>query len=130
MLGILQKKIFWQLVFWSGVIAVCAASLAPLLRSPLTGPGNPLPGVTDKFQHVAAYFVLMAVSYPAYRELRFELRIAAGLTALGLALEMAQLWQPPREVSFADAAANAAGVVLAIPAARRALKIWRRYEFG
>lgn len=130
LLKLLQGKAFWRFVFWSGAAAVCAASLSPLLRSPLTGPGSPLPGILDKVQHVAAYFLLMAVSYPAYREPRLELRIAAGLTAMGLVLEAAQLWQPPREVSYADAAANAAGIFLAVPIARGAGKKWRCCGFG
>ncbi len=107
----LSAKTFWKLVFWGGVAAVCATSLMPPAHDPLTG-------VFDKWKHTASYFALMAASYPAYRAPRFELRIAAGLAALGIALEAVQGLQPQRFASLADAAANAAGIVLAVLAAR------------
>ncbi len=107
----LKGEVFWKLVFWSGVIAVCTVSLAPPQHDPLVE-------VFDKWKHIASYFALMAVSYPAYRAPRFELRIAAGLTLLGIALEAAQSLQPQRFASMADAAVNVAGIALAVLAAR------------
>ena len=107
----LRAKTFWKLVFWGGVIAVCVTSLMPPQHDPLSG-------ILDKWKHVASYFALMAVSYPAYRAPQFELRIAAGLAALGIALEVVQSLHPQRFMSVADAAANAAGIALAVLAAR------------
>ena len=114
--AILPARRFWKLVFWSGVAAVCTASLLPqqvLAR----------PGVSDKLLHVAAYFILMAVSYPAYGTRAGERRIVAGLVVLGLALELVQTVSPLRVMSVADAAAGAAGVALAMLAARAATGI-------
>ena len=80
----------------------------------------PRPGVSDKLLHLAAYFVLMAVSYPAYGTRAGERRIVAGLVVLGVALEIVQTVSPLRVMSLADAAAGAAGVALAMLAARAA----------
>ena len=103
-------------MFWAGVAAVCAASLAPQQVLPR-------PGVSDKLLHLAAYFVLMAASYPAYGTRAAERRIVAGLVVLGLALELVQTVSPLRVLSLADAAAGAAGVALAMLAARATTRI-------
>ena len=104
-----------KLAFWCGVAAVCVGSLLP-------APAEQLPQipVSDDLQHAAAYFALMAVSYSAYRTPPRERRIAAGLITLGAALELAQHLLPQRELSVADAGANAAGVALAVVAVRLA----------
>ena len=103
-------------MFWSGVAALCVASL-------LSQQALPRPGVSDKLLHLAAYFVLMAVSYPAYGTRAGERRIVAGLVVLGVALEIVQTVSPLRVMSLADAAAGAAGVALAMLAARAAAGI-------
>ncbi len=114
--AILLAPRLWKLVFWSGVAAVCTVSLLPqqVLQRP---------GVSDKLLHLAAYFVLTAVSYPAYPTRAGERRIVAGLVVLGLALELVQTVSPLRVMSVADAAAGAAGVALAMLAARAATSI-------
>ena len=104
-----------KLAFWCGVAAVCVGSLLPVP----TGQSPQIP-VSDHLQHAAVYFVLMAVSYSAYRTPPRERRIAAGLITLGGALELAQHLLPQREMSAVDAGANAAGVALAVVAARLA----------
>lgn len=109
--AVLLAPRLWKIVFWSGVAAVCALSLLPQQALPR-------PGVSDKLLHLAAYFVLMAVSYPAYGRGTGERRIVAGLVVLGLALELVQTVSPLRVMSVADAAAGAAGVALAMLAAR------------
>ncbi len=98
-------------MFWSGVAAVCTMSLLPQQVLPR-------PGVSDKLLHLAVYFVLMAVSYPAYPTRVAERRIVVGLVVLGLALEVMQTVSPLRVMSVEDAAAGAAGVALAMLAAR------------
>ncbi len=109
--AILLAPRLWKLVFWSGVAAVCTMSLLPQQVLPR-------PGVSDKLLHLAAYFVLMAASYPAYGTRAGERRIVAGLVVLGLALELVQTVSPLRVMSVTDAAAGAAGVALAMLAAR------------
>ena len=104
-----------KLAFWCGVAAVCVGSLLP---AP-TGQSPQVP-VSDHLQHAAVYFALMAVSYSAYRTPPRERRIAAGLIALGGALELAQHLLPQREMSAVDVGANAAGVAVAVVAARLA----------
>lgn len=99
----------WRVVFWFGVVAICGVSVVPQQELPQTG-------ILDKWQHVAAYLVLMAVSYPAYARSgpRTELGIGVGLVVLGAALEVVQGLLPDRVMSFADGIANAAGVFLAV----------------
>ncbi len=109
--AILLAPRLWKIVFWSGVAAVCTLSLLPQQALPR-------PGVSDELLHLTVYFVLMAVSYPAYPTRVAERRIVAGLVVLGLALEVLQTVSPLRVMSVADAAAGAAGVALAMLAAR------------
>ena len=112
-LGSLRGQGGGKLAFWCGVAAVCAGSLLP-------APDEQLPQIpgSDHLHHAAAYFALMAVSYSAYRTPPRERRIAAGLIALGGALELAQHLLPQRELSAVDVGANAAGVAVAVVAAR------------
>ena len=86
----------WRVVFWFGVVAICGVSVVPQQELPQTG-------ILDKWQHVAAYLVLMAVSYPAYARSgpRTELGIGVGLVVLGAALEVVQGLLPDRVMSFA-----------------------------
>lgn len=114
-LGSLRGQGGGKLAFWCGVAAVCAASLLP---APV-GQSPQIP-VSDHLRHAIAYFALMAVSYSAYRTPPRERRIAAGLIALGGALELAQHLLLQREPSAADAGANAAGVALAVVVVRLA----------
>lgn len=64
----------------------------------------------DKLEHILAYAVLMSWFVNIYAEMTPRLRIAAGLIALGVALEFAQRWTGYRTFDMADMAANAAGV--------------------
>ena len=119
----LTFQTLWKLVFWFGVIAVCGVSLVPQQDLPQTG-------ILDKWQHVAAYFVLMTASYPAYSpsRRRSEIGIGIGLCFLGAALEVAQSYFPDRVMSMADAFANTAGILLAILAFRIVTKLLHRFE--
>ena len=114
----------WRFVFWLGVAAICAVSLLPQEHVPQTG-------LIDKWQHVAAYFAVMAVSYPAYPPLfRLEVRAASGLIILGAVLELIQSFLPDRFMSLADTFANVAGVALAVVLARLLARVSCRYRRG
>lgn len=104
----------WIAIGWFGVVMVIVLSLIP---SPPT-----LPVVQgDKLEHIASYGSLMfwfAQAYLRWRERRW---IAVGLVALGIALEYVQGWTGWRDFSYADMAADAAGVALGWLIARGAL---------
>jgi VanZ family protein len=97
----------WTLVGWLGIFAVTYLSLMP-------DPPHPSFEQGDKFEHVAAYcflawwFAQIAVARSA------RVRLALGLLALGIGLEIAQLAVPQRTFSIADMLANAIGIGLAL----------------
>jgi len=74
--------------------------------------------VDDKLQHFAAYFALGWLAAAAMRDRRFALVAGGMLIALGGGVELAQFAVPDREASFADAFANAVGVIAGALAAR------------
>ena len=118
-----RLQTFWRAVFWFGVIVLCGVSLVPQQDLPQTG-------VLDKWTHVAAYFVVMAASYPAYLSARplSEIAISIGLVVLGAALEIVQGFLPDRIMSLTDALANAGGVLLAIIAFQIGARLLRRFR--
>lgn len=66
----------------------------------------------DKVQHLAAYGALMLWFAQVTIARAPRIRIAIALTALGAALELAQLATAVRVFSVADMAANAFGVAI------------------
>jgi VanZ family protein len=67
--------------------------------------------ISDKIEHVGAYFVLAFL--PAIHERRrFVIAAAIGAVALGIALEYVQLYSGWRDFEVADMVADAAGVCL------------------
>ncbi len=94
---------FWLFAGWMLVLLVVVLSLMP-------GPAL-LPATQgDKFMHIFAYAVLMSWFVNLYAAMSRRARIAAGLIALGIALEFIQRWTGYRTFDMADMAANAAGV--------------------
>ena len=104
----LRRPRLW-LGLWLGMIAgVVVVSLIP---------PPPLPAVAfngiDKVEHVLGYFALSAMGSALFVRMRTRARIAAGLVALGIGLEIAQgQFTAMRQPELLDAAANTVGVLL------------------
>ena len=101
----MSLRIPWLAVGWLGVAVVTYLSLAPAPPQIDLEQG-------DKLQHLIAYGSLM-LWFAQVRTGATERRATALLLlALGIALELAQGLTGYREMSVADALANAAGVAL------------------
>jgi VanZ family protein len=101
----MSLRIPWLAVGWIGVAVVTYLSLAPAPPQIDLEQG-------DKLQHLIAYGTLM-LWFAQVRTGAAERRATALLLlALGIALEVAQGLSGYREMSVADALANAAGVAL------------------
>lgn len=99
----LRFQRLWLVTGWMLVLLVIYFSLAPT-PPPLTENQG------DKLEHILAYATLMSWFVNLYAEMRPQMRIAAGLIALGVGLEFAQRCTGYRTFDIADMAANAAGV--------------------
>jgi VanZ family protein len=90
---------------WAGVVVVIVTSLIP-------APPRLIPiEQGDKLEHILAYAGLMFWFAQVYVELRTRWWVAGMLIALGIGLEYLQGWTGWRDFSYADMAADAAGVV-------------------
>jgi hypothetical protein len=94
----------WLLFGWIGVVAVIYLSLTP---SPLE---LNLGRFTDKWQHLAAYAVLMLWFSQLRTALGERIRIAVCLAGLGIGLEFLQQATGLRNFDTNDMVANALGV--------------------
>jgi len=111
------------------VTAICITlAIWVLCLIPIT---QPLPG-SDKLHHLAAYAALMLVwrlSMVA-SPLSVQVRLAIALMLMGVAIEFAQALTPYRTFEWADAAANATGVLIGWALANTLLRLvpsrWRR----
>lgn len=116
----------WLALWGLALLVVAVGSLLPPSALP------DAPRVSDKLVHVAMYFVLMAAAVQLFGSWRALLAAALGLVGFGLALEFAQgTLTTTRSFEWADALANALGVVLglglaATPLARTLLWFERR----
>lgn len=122
MTAALRAMRLWTALGWLMVFGLVTLSLIRL------GPAPPLPG-GDKLGHLLAYGVVMywwGMVQPARKR-----HWAAFLTLLGLALELAQFCTGYRQLEWRDAAANLAGVLLALMVlrtpARGLLHRWDRH---
>ena len=96
-------KRIWLAIGWIGVGAVIWLSLMPEPPRLDVEQG-------DKLQHLAAYGSLMLWFAQVAVARHLRLQTALGLVALGVALEFVQRATGYRTFSYADIAANAAGV--------------------
>ena len=107
---------------WIGLWLLAIALTAAVCLLP--PPAMAVPGGFDKLEHLAGYAFLSAWAVGLFAGMRGQCRAAAGLVALGAALEWAQgALTTTRSADPADALANALGVLLgltlaATPAAR------------
>lgn len=98
-------KYFVRALFYAAVAGVVYVSVLPAESLVETG-------VWDKLEHAGAYAALTLLGLTAYRSPKQAPLLAAALAALGAGLEVVQTFVPGRVGDPADAAANAAGVVL------------------
>lgn len=78
----------------------------------LTPSSPPMPGQTDKLAHLAAFLLLALLADRAFPQRGFDYLVILPLIAYGGALELVQGMLPYRFGSWADLAADAAGVLL------------------
>ena len=119
--GPLLRPFHWP-AWWVGLwLAAIAATVAVCLLPP---PPMAVPRGVDKFEHVLGYAALAVGAVWLFAGMRGQCRAAAGLVALGCAVEWAQgALTATRLADPADAIANTVGVLLglavaATPAAR------------
>lgn len=95
---------WWQAAFW---LLWCCATLVMVL------PSSELPTVdmSDKTEHLLAFFALMVLVSLAYRDRVVLPVLAALLVAYGVAIECIQFFIPSRSFSVLDMVADAAGVL-------------------
>ncbi|MFT7405923.1 VanZ family protein [Zhongshania sp.] len=67
--------------------------------------------VWDKAQHYAAYALFMLLVFPAAKTHTARLKLAVGVIAFSVLIELAQHFSPGRDASAEDAIANSLGVV-------------------
>jgi len=104
---------FRRPVLWVGLwLAAIAATIVVCLLPP---PPMAVPHGFDKVEHVLGYAALSVGAVWLFAGMRGQCRAAAGLVALGVALEWAQgALTATRMADPADALANAAGVLLGL----------------
>ncbi len=89
------------------VVAICVLSLMP----ESAGEDATRPEGADKVEHVLAYGLLMFWFAHLEPEKQGRIRLAAGITGMGIALECLQGLIGHREFSVADIAANSVGAI-------------------
>jgi len=106
-LASLRYRHLWLAIGWLMVLIVLLLSLMPKPPQPLHFGG------ADKLEHVLAYFILMGWFTQIYHKARTRLWIAAGLIAMGIAIEILQPILAPRYFEWWDMLADTTGVLLA-----------------
>lgn len=81
------------------------------VKVPGEGPGIP---IWDKLQHFLAYAVLGVTGALGFPGKKPAFVLALGLVLLGAALEVAQFYVPPRDMSLGDGIADLLGVIFGI----------------
>ena len=121
----LRHPRFWLGAWIGALLATVVVSLLPVFLLPVVPPGG------DKVEHLGGYALLAAAAVQLFAGRRALGRAAAGLVALGVALEIAQgLFTTTRQMDVFDALANTGGVVLGMATAltplRDLLLRWQR----
>lgn len=102
-------KTLVRVAFWLAASGVLVLSLLPV--------GTPLPSTGwDKSNHVLGFAVLGLLGSLAYR--RQELKVAAGLFAFGVLIEVLQGLSGYRFAEWGDLLADAMGIAAGLLAAR------------
>jgi VanZ family protein len=99
-------RLLWIIIGWAFVLGVTYGSLMPSPPDPLTCAD------ADKVEHVTAYLVLMLWFAQLYTATAARWRVAVGLVALGVLIEILQGWSGYRDFEYLDMVADTAGVSL------------------
>lgn len=103
----LRRPWFWLGLWCTAVLVVIVLCLIPVPALPQ------LPRNSDKVEHFLAYFVLAASAVQLWADRRALLRVALGLIALGIGIEVAQgTLTEARSADPIDAVANSVGVLI------------------
>ncbi len=94
-----------RLVFWFALFVVTVLALIPAQAVPVSSGW-------DKIDHWLAFFVLSALADRAYPKQLFWRRIALGLFAYGVAIELAQSLTPDRQAELMDLVADSIGIAI------------------
>ena len=95
----------WLTLWWLAIVMTIVVCLVPGPDLPQTPPGG------DKIEHFLAYFLLAAAAVQLYATQRALWIVAAGLVALGIAIELVQgAFTTTRAMDAWDAVADALGV--------------------
>ena len=92
-----------RLAFASAVLAITVLALMPASNVPMTT-------AWDKLDHGLAFFTLALLGEPAFPRQPFWRRIALGLVAFGVGIEIAQWFTPDREAAVMDVVADSIGI--------------------
>ena len=98
----------WLMLWWMAVAVVVVVELVPAMLLPMVPAGG------DKAEHLLGYGLLAFAAVQVF-ERRALWRVALGLAALGMGLEIAQgTLTATRSFDLADELANTAGVLLGL----------------
>ena len=112
----LRRPQLWLGLWWLAILLGLAISLVP-------PPAVDAPRGSDKLVHLLCYGALAVGAVQLFATRAALLRVAVGLVALGVALELAQeAFTQSRMLDPRDAAANTLGVLLGLLVARTPLR--------
>lgn len=103
-----KPRLWWGLGLLL-VLTVCVLSLIHLPQMPLA-----LPKLSDKWQHVLAYFAMMGWFSQLMVRKRTLVKAALCFFAMGVALEFLQGLTGYRSLDYVDVLANSIGILLGV----------------
>ena len=107
----MQLRTLARICFAAGIVVVIAGSLSPQSTPQLFHS-------SDKLIHILAYALLGVAGAIGYPKRSMTPLLIGGLTALGGAIEIAQIFVPGRDGALLDVAANALGSALGVAGGR------------
>lgn len=107
----IQLRTLARICFVAGIVIVVVGSLSP----------QPTPQLfhsSDKLVHIFAYAALGVAGAIGYPKRSMTILLIGGLTTMGGAIEIAQIYVPGRDGALLDVAANALGSALGVAGGR------------
>jgi VanZ family protein len=101
----------WVPPRWAQIALVCAAA-AILVLALIPQPEVPLSTSWDKLDHWLAFFTLAVLADHAFPRQPFWRRIALGLLAYGIGIEVLQSFTPDRQADLMDVVADSIGFII------------------